>query len=253
MGMPIGVDVRDPAVNPGALDRAFAWLHWIDATFSTYKPDSEISRLNRGDLALPDAHPAVRAVLARCAELREETGGYFDSEAALLAQWERVGNVALRLGAVDPSGLVKGWAVERAARLLEQAGARHYSVNAGGDIRVRGRPSPASGWRIGIQHPTVRDKVAAVIEATNLAIATSGAYERGAHIVDPHTGRPPDGVLSVTIVGPDLAMADAYATAAYAMGREGPAWTARLVALGYEAMTIRDDQTVLSTPAFPTV
>ena len=253
MGMPIGVDVRDPAVNPGALDRAFAWLHWIDATFSTYKPDSEISRLNRGDLALPDAHPAVRAVLARCAELREETGGYFDSEAALLAQWERVGNVALRLGAVDPSGLVMGWAVERAARLLEQAGARHYSVNAGGDIRVRGRPSPASGWRIGIQHPTVRDKVAAVIEATNLAIATSGAYERGAHIVDPHTGRPPDGVLSVTIVGPDLAMADAYATAAYAMGREGPAWTARLVALGYEAMTIRDDQTVLSTPAFPTV
>ncbi len=253
MGMPIGVDVRDPAIDPAALDQAFAWLRWVDATFSTYKPDSEISKLNRGELALPDAHPAVRDVLARCAALRVETGGYFDSEAAFLAQWERVGDVALRLGAVDPSGLVKGWAVERAARLLEQAGARHYSVNAGGDIRVRGRPSPTSGWCVGIQHPLLRDKVAAVIEATDLAIATSGAYERGAHIVDPHTGWPPDGVLSVTITGPDLATADAYATAAYAMGRAGPAWTARLVARGYEAMTIRNDQTVLSTPAFPTV
>jgi len=118
---------------------------------------------------------------------------------------------------------------------------------------VRGRPSPASSWRIGIQHPTLREKVAAVIEATDLAIATSGAYARGAHIVDPHTGRPPDGVLSVTIVGPDLATSDAYATAAYAMGREGPAWTAQLVARGYEAMTILADQTVLSTPAFPAI
>jgi len=239
MGMPIGVDVRDPEVDLGALDRVFAWLRWVDATFSTYKPDSAISRLNRGDLA-------------RCAELRVETGGYFDSEAAFLAQWERVGDVALRLGAVDPSGLVKGWAVERAARLLEQAGARAYSVNAGGDIRVRGRPSPAPGWRIGIQHPLQRDKVAAVVLATDLAIATSGTYERGAHIVDPHTGRPPDGVLSVTIVGPDLATADAYATAAYAMGRAGPAWTAWLADVGYEAMTILADETVLLTPAFPT-
>jgi thiamine biosynthesis lipoprotein len=252
MGMPIGVDVRDPEVVPGALDRAFAWLRWVDTTFSTYKPDSEISRLNRGELTLPDAHPDIREILARCAALREETNGYFDIEAALLAQWERVGDVALRLGAGDPSGLVKGWAVERAAHILEESGARDYSVNAGGDIRVRGCPSPASGWRIGIQHPTLRDKVAAVIEVTDLAIATSGAYERGAHIVDPHTGRPPEGVLSVTIVGPDLATADAYATAAYAMGREGPAWTAQLVARGYEAMTILADQTILSTPAFPT-
>ncbi len=187
MGMPIGIDVRGPDVDPAALDRAFAWLLWVDATFSTYRRDSEISRLNRGELAAADVHPDVRAVLARCAELREETNGYFDVEAALLWQWERVGDDALRLGAVDPSGLVKGWAVERAARLLEAAGAGAYSVNAGGDVRVRGCPTPASAWRVGIQHPTLRDKVAAVIAATDLAIATSGAYERGAHIVDPHS------------------------------------------------------------------
>lgn len=108
MGMPIGVDVRDAHVDPATLDRAFDWLRRVDATFSTYREDSEISRLNRGDLALEDAHPDVQAVLARCAALREETAGYFDIGVALLSQWERVGDVALRLGAVDPSGLVKG-------------------------------------------------------------------------------------------------------------------------------------------------
>jgi len=253
MGMPIGIDVRDADVDPAALDRAFDWLRHVDATFSTYRADSEISRLNRGDLALEDAHPDVRAVLARCAELREETTGYFDIEAALLAQWERVGDVALRLGAVDPSGLVKGWAVERAAALLEEAGARNYAINAGGDIRVRGRAAPEPCWRVGIQHPLLRDRIAAVVTATDLAIATSGAYARGAHIVDPHTGQPPDGILSVTITGPDLGTADAYATAAFAMGTSGPDWTARLTArlVGYQAMTIRADETVLSTPGFP--
>lgn len=252
MGMPIRIDVRDPDVDPTALDHAFDWFRWVDATFSTYTPDSVISRLNRGEATLSDAHPDVRAVLERCAEVCQETDGYFDIHSAMLAQWERVGDVALRLGAVEPAGLVKGWSVDRAARILEAAGTRNYVVNAGGDIRVHGCPAPATCWRVGIRHPLQRDKVAAVVVATDLAIATSGAYERGDHIVDPHSGQPPNGLLSVTIVGPDLAMADAYATAAYAMGREGPSWTARLVSAGYEAMTILDDQTVLSTPAFPT-
>lgn len=249
MGMPIGVDVRDAHVDPATLDRAFDWLRRVDATFSTYREDSEISRLNRGDLALEDAHPDVQAVLARCAALREETAGYFDIGVALLSQWERVGDVALRLGAVDPSGLVKGWAVERAAALLEEAGARNYAINAGGDIRVRGRGAPAPYWRVGIQHPLLGDRIAAVVTATDLAIATSGAYARGTHIIDPHSGQPPDGILSVTITGPDLGTADAYATAAFAMGTAGPDWTARLV--GYQAMTILTDETVLSTPGFP--
>lgn len=253
MGMPIAIDMRVPEIASEAIDAAFDWLRWVDATFSTYRSDSVISRLNRGDLRREDAPPEVRAVLARCDELRVDTDGYFDVESAALAQWERLGPVALRLGAVDPSGLVKGWAVDRAAVLLEAAGAQCYCVNAGGDMRVRGRPAPEPDWRIGIQHPLLRDQAAAVIMATDLAIATSGAYERGAHIVDPHTGRPPEGVLSVTVVGPDLATADAYATAAYAMGCAGPAWTARLVARGYEALTILADEAVLSTPGFPSL
>jgi thiamine biosynthesis lipoprotein len=108
---------------------------------------------------------------------------------------------------------------------------------------------PEPLWRVGIQHPLLRDRVTAVVTAGDLAIATSGAYARGDHVLDPHTGRPPRGVLSVTVVGPDLATADAYATAAFAMGTAGPHWTARLRA--YEAMTILADRTVLSTARFP--
>jgi thiamine biosynthesis lipoprotein len=251
MGMPIGIDVRDPDADPAALDAAFDWLRWVDATFSTYRTDSEISRLNRGELDPKATHPDVRLVLERCAQLREETDGYFDAASALLFQWERLGDAALRLDAVDPSGLVKGWSVDRAAAILDAAGARNYAINAGGDIWVRGYAAPGQHWRVGIQHPLQHDRVAAVVEAADLAVATSGAYERGAHIVDPHSGAPPSGVLAVTITGPDLATADAYATAAFAMGRDGPAWTACLVALGYEALTILDDATVLMTPAFP--
>ncbi len=198
MGMPVSVAVRGDA----DLDPVFDWLRWVDATFSTYRADSAISRGDHRD-------PLVREVLARCEELRERTGGAFDG---------------------DPMGLVKGWAVERAAAMI----APEAYVNAGGDVRVKGR------WRVGIQHPLERGKVAAVIELADAGVATSGTYERGAHI----RGAAED-VLSVTIVGPDLGTADAYATAAFVLG---PDWTATLD--GYEAMTILADGSVLETPGF---
>jgi thiamine biosynthesis lipoprotein len=119
-------------------------------------------------------------------------------------------------------------------------------VHAGGDLCVRGERAPGQPWRVGIQHPWRRDRVAAVLRTRGLAVATSGSYERGPHIVDPRTGRAPQGVASVTVLGPDLATADAYATAAFAMGVEGPAWTAGLEA--YDALTILADGRVLSTP-----
>jgi thiamine biosynthesis lipoprotein len=251
MGMPIHIDVRDRDLDPAALDLAFDWLRLVDATFSTYKADSEISRLNRGDLALANTHPDVREILARCEELREETGGYFDIRAPHRALQEQAHSTASPPCSVDPSGLVKGWSVVRAAAILNTAGAHNYAINAGGDIIAHGRPTADTFWRFGIQHPLLRDQLAAVVAIRDQAIATSGAYERGEHIVDPHSGRPPSDVLSVTIVGPDLATADAYATAAYAMGKAGPAWTARLAE--YEAMTILADETVLSTMGFPSI
>ena len=237
MGMPIVVDVRDDGIGAAAVDSVFDWLRFVDGTFSTYQDESEISRLNRGELALADAHETVREVLARCEELRHETDGYFDARAPIA-------------GSLDPSGLVKGWAVDRAGAVLEEHGARNYAVNAGGDMVLRGGALPDDRWRVGIQHPRLRDRIAKVVAAKDLAVATSGAYARGEHVVDPHTARPPAGVLSVTITGPQLATADAYATAAFAMGKSGPAWTARLP-IGYEAMTILADDRVLLTPGFP--
>jgi len=235
MGMPIVVDVRDEC-SDDALDELFDWFREVDARFSTYKDDSEISRLNRGELTVRECHPDVRWVLARCDELREETGGYFD------ARYES-------LTTVDPSGLVKGWSVDRGGELLEAGGIRNYSINAGGDIRMRGAALPEPAWRTGIQHPQQLDRIAAIVEANDLALATSGTYIRGEHIVDPHSGEAPSGLLSVTIAGDDLATADAYATAAYAMGTPGAQWTAQLHP--YEALSLLADGTSLSTPGFP--
>jgi thiamine biosynthesis lipoprotein len=231
MGMPIGIDLAGgDAID---VEPAFAWLREVDATFSTYRDDSAISRLDRGEVTLADCPPEVDEVLSRCLELERRTRGYFSARPA---------------GRLDPSGLVKGWAVGGAARLLAQAGARCFCINAGGDVVARGRPAPDRPWRVGVRHPVEHDRLAAVLAVEDLAVATSGEYERGAHIVDPHTGAPPTGLVSVTVVGPDLATADAYATAAFAMGADGPAWTATLD--GYDAMCVTSDHRVLSTPGF---
>ena len=235
MGMPIVVDVRDE-IDDRVLDDVFAWFRFVDLTFSTYKDDSEISRLNRGDLPLADAHPDVREILDLCEAMRVSTNGYFDARAMAPA-------------GIDPSGVVKGWSVDRAADLLAAAGVHNYAVNAGGDMRVVGRAVPELEWRIGIEHPLQHDKVAAVIATNDRAVATSAAYARGDHVLNPHTGLPPEDVLSVTVAGPVLAVADAYATAAFAMGEAGPPWTAHLS--GYEALTIMSDGRVLSTAGFP--
>jgi FAD:protein FMN transferase len=231
MGMPVEIlggrapgAAGDGGGGGGAPDAAFAWLEWVDATFSTYRRDSEVSRIGRGELEPAEAHPHVRAVIASCAELREATRGYFDAGEG---------------AAFDPSGLVKGWAVDHALDRLDGPAC----INAGGDVLVRGGP-----WRVGIRHPRRRRRLAGVVALTDAAIATSGGYERGGHIRDPRTGRPARGVLSVSVIGPRLATADAYATAAFAMGAAGPAWTTGLD--GHDAMTILPGGRVLSTPGF---
>jgi thiamine biosynthesis lipoprotein len=231
MGMPVGIDLR--GAGGVGVEAAFDWLQEIDATFSTYRADSDISRLGRGELTLAECRPEVDEVLTRCLALERATGGFFSVRAA---------------GRLDPSGFVKGWAVAGAAERLAAAGAESFCINAGGDVVTRGRPAPDRLWRVGIRHPTDLARFAAVVAVEDLAVATSGEYERGAHNVDPHTGGRPAGLQSVTVVGPDLATADAYATAAFAMGAGGPAWTATLT--GYDAMCITSEHRVVSTQGF---
>ena len=145
-------------------------------------------------------------MLAVCDHLAATSGGAFDARTAGVG------------GRLDPSGYVKGWAVEEAAWLLDDAGADDYLLNAGGDLIARGEASPGRPWRIGIRHPDQADRLATVLEVRDRAVATSGTYERGDHLVDPRTGDRATGLRSLTVVGPRLGFVDAYATAAFVMG-----------------------------------
>ena len=245
MGMPWMFDLCDAAVGVETLRQVIGWLRWVDATFSTYRPDSEISRLNRGELTHGELDADVRNVLDRCAVLKRETHGYFDITAPY-----RLGSApeagAGGPGSVDPSGLVKGWAIAGAVQRLRDAGAVNFSVNAGGDAQLSGHPDGADRWRVGIQHPRSAGEIAITLGLRDLAISTSGAYVRGDHIHDPIGNTTPAGLLSVTIVGPEVATADAFATAAFAMGATRAArFCAGLD--GYDAVLIRDDDTVITT------
>ena len=231
MGTAISLDIADPQPDGQELaDAAFAWFREVDDRFSTYKPDSEVNRLDRGDLRADDCSPALRHVLDECSHLWRETQGYFDAYAT---------------GRLDPSGYVKGWSVQVASDRLAAAGSVNHCINAGGDVAVRGT------WRVGIQHPSERKKLAWALEVTDTAVATSGIYERGNHVVNPFTGRGIGELVSVTLVGPDLAVADAYATAAVAMGRKAVDWLATLD--GYKSAVITESGDAFVSPGLPVI
>jgi len=244
-GTVITIDVRDP-IDEAVVDACFMWFRQVDDLFSTWRPDTEIMRIGRRELRVEDANPLVRDVLALSEQMRLESNGAFDIAFGARAEITPRPGVA----PLDPSGIVKGWAVARAGEMLLAEGASCFFVNAGGDVVTHGRPveSPA-GWRVGIQHPWERDRVAAVVTVGDGAVATSGRYERGDHVIDPRSGLAAVDLASVTVVGPDLAVADAYATAAVVLGPdEGMRWLATRA--GYEGMGITDEQVVLFTPGF---
>jgi len=211
MGTTVSIDVRDDDVDAAALEASVQALSELEARFTTFGEDSEIKRVERGELALADAHPDVREVLDACAILRAESDGAFD---------------AWRDGTLDPSGYVKGWAAERAADVLREHGARRFALNVGGDVICAGG-GPESPWRVGVRLPVDPARLALLLGLQDGAVATSGSYERGDHVVDARTGRPATDWRSITVLAPDLATADAVATAALAMGADGPEWAAR--------------------------
>jgi len=231
MGTIASLDVRGHAVDEPdetVVSHVFDVLHDADTRFSLFQPDSELARLVRGELEADAASDPLREVLALADDLRRTSGGYFDAGAHRADGW------------LDPSGLVKGWATEEAARILDAAGVRDYCLNVGGDIITRGGPEPGRAWRVGIRHPADRSRLAAVLAVVDAAVATSGAYERGPHIVDPHLGRPATAWAAVTVIGPSLTYADAYATTVFAMGRPGIAWLTAHPGYGVLAVDARD-------------
>ncbi|MGQ4389760.1 FAD:protein FMN transferase [Streptomyces sp. SAS_270] len=228
MGFPVSLRIDDEGFPQAAVDELFTWLREVDARFSPFKPDSEVSRLDRGELSDPSED--LTEVLDLCAHYRAATGGAFD--------------VRLPGRGLDPCAVVKGWSVQRGAELLTAAGARRFCLNAGGDVVVSGGP-----WRVGVRHPEHADQLCTVLELTDAAVATSARYERGDHILDGRTGRPATGLLSLTVVAPTLTEADSTATAAFAMGAEGVEWAAGLK--GCEVFAVDAERRVLRTLGFP--
>ena len=244
-GTAITIDVRDPLPLEDideAIDEVCAWFQRVDDIFSTWRADSEISRLSRHELALREVSAELRTVLELCDKVMQDSHGAFDIYVAADPRVEpREG-----LGPIDPSGLVKGWALQRAAEDLRHAGAANFAINAGGDVITAGGPRPGERWRVGVRHPWQRDKVAMVLDVSDVGVATSGRYERGDHIIDPLSGQPATGLMSVTVVAADLALADGYATAALVLGEKGPAWLAER---SLASVAISDDGTAIVTDA----
>ncbi|GGM44483.1 FAD:protein FMN transferase [Dactylosporangium sucinum] len=245
MGLPVSIHVRgDDPDSPGVrrgVEAAFAGLRHADAVFSPYRDDSDLTRWERGDLAAGAADPTFAEVLALCDEARERTGGWFDPR----------GLPDPRTGAprFDPSGLVKGWAVERAAGPLRRLQRYSWCINAGGDVLVHAEDHHPA-WRVGIEDPTHPALLLHVLERRDGAVATSGTAHRGGHILDPYTRRPAGAVRSVTVTGPDLLWADVYATAAAARGPRGLHWLDTLD--GYAALLVSASGLRQVTTAWPT-
>jgi len=206
MGMPISVEIIDKSADKQIFKKVYDYFVYVDNTYSTYKETSEISRINNG---LPKSQwsQEMKDVLELCEQTKIKTNGYFDIE---------------RGGKLDPSGLVKGWAIQRASELINEAGFSNYYIDAGGDIQVSGKRLKGEGWHIGIRNPFNRDEVIKTVTLSNNGIATSGTAIRGQHIYNPHqpSGTIED-VVSLSVIGPDVYNADRFATAAFAMGYAG--------------------------------
>lgn len=231
--------VDSAAGQPGGeisaqLAEAVATLHRADSLFSTWRPDSPVSRLRRGEITSAQAPAEVAEILDRCAVARDLSGGWFDPWAVP--------------GGFDPSGYVKGWAAQNALAAFRASGICGALVNAAGDIASSGGLGDRRPFRIGIADPSSPLRLAEIVELTG-AIATSGTYERGEHLIDPHSGRPAARAASASVTGPDLGLADALATALAVAGEPALALIDKLD--GYEALVITPDGTRHRTKRFP--
>jgi thiamine biosynthesis lipoprotein len=234
MGMPIEIAIIGTSAET-ALEDAFAFLVGVDEQFSTYKETSEISRLNDGRVSIEEASPEMREVFSIAEKTKAETDGYFDMRRPD--------------GSIDPSGIVKGWAILKAATRIRAHGHADFFVNAGGDIASSGKNESGIPWSFGIRNPFNTEEVVKVVYPNGSGIATSGSYERGAHIYDPHhPDAVLDDILSITIVGPDVLEADRFATAAFAMGKDGIGFIEKLP--GFEGYAIDPSGVATYTSGF---
>lgn len=235
MGMPITVEIVDPQATDAVFAEVFGYFAHIDEVFSTYKGTSEITAINDGTLAPEDASEEMRLVFTMCEETKRETNGYFD--------------IKTPAGNYDPSGLVKGWAVWNAAKLIEKRGFQNFYVDAGGDIQPHGKNADGGKWAVGIKNPFNGIENVKVVYVDDEGVATSGTYIRGLHIYNPRGGNAPvSDIVSLTVIGPTIHDADRFATAAFAMGAAGIRFIETLP--GYEGYIIDKNKVATMTTGF---
>lgn len=228
MGTTASIHVDDDVSRESfdaAADAVHSELDRLEAMFSVFRPDSEISRINAGSLHHLDASPEVVDVLDACAWLEQVSDGAFSIRRSRNAT------------EINPSGFVKGWAAERASHALAEHGLNHWYLGTGGDYVLHGGMASGEPWRIGIIDPRDPSMLVGTVDVKNGAVATSGTAERGTHLWDPRTGEPATAFLSVTVTGPSLTWCDAYATAVFVMGEPGLEWIGRFP--GYSVLPVR--------------
>ncbi len=234
MGMPITVEVID-APDHTILDEAFAYFEHVDRRFSTYRSDSEIEAINRAELPYADRSDEMREVLALAERTNHETDGFFD--------------IHTPKGSLDPSGIVKGWAIRNAAQLITNRGARDFYIDAGGDIQTSGKNAEGREWSVGIRNPFNAAEIIKVVHPSGQGVATSGTYVRGQHIYNPlEPGNPIRDIVSLTVIGPDILEADRFATAAFAMGAAGIHFLEELP--GFEGYAVGSNHRATLTSGF---
>jgi len=235
MGMPATVEVING--SPEIFEKAFLHFKEIDERFSTYKSSSEISKINRGEIRPENYSAPMQEIFALAEKTKHETNGFFD--------------IRTPQGSIDPSGLVKGWAIFKAAEMIRDAGYQNFWVEIAGDIQVSGTNAEGKAWRVGVRNPFKREEIVKIVELRGEGMATSGDYIRGGHIYEPHTGKTAtSNIVSLTVIGPDVYEADRFATAAFAMGEAGLNFIEGMP--GFEGYAVTRDNRAILTSGFPT-
>lgn len=232
MGMPVTVEILEQNVTASILNKVFDYFVYVDEKFSTYKDNSEIGLINQGKIQLKDYSLDMRTILNLANQTKRETDGYFD---------------IYRKGQIDPSGVVKGWAIWQASQILQKLGVHNFYIDAGSDIQTSGKKLNNKPWTIGIKNPFQQDQIIKILQLEGEGVATSGNYIRGSHIYNP-LGSLDESVVSLTVIGPNVLEADRFATAAFAMGQKGIEFIEKLA--GLEGYLVQKDGKATYTSGF---
>lgn len=233
MGMPVTVVIADSHAKEEDIEKIFLYFDDIDTRYSPFKNSSEVSQINAGFLKKEQASKELKKILLLSEQTKQQTQGFFNVEYH---------------GRLDPSGLVKGYAIQQAAQMLLERGYKNFFIEIAGDIQTAGVNTSGEKWRIGIENPFDRKELIKVVGLSNTGIATSGTYIRGQHIYNPVQKEVVDTVVSLSVIGPNVYEADRFATAAFAMGEQGLYFLEQLN--GFEAYMVMKNKKARATSGF---